>query len=176
MQYITVKDHIITGHYCGVLPDEEEQSPGEEYIEVEDFAGIIGNDIRIYEDTETWQLRHLADLVEDGLIVIPEKQKLTDNGTAFVDMTTPELIEAGYLTLKPTEKIVNGEVIPKTKKELYDEGLITSAEYNEHIDTLRKAAYAAESDHLALEALRGEIEKETWFAKIAEIKEMYKKV
>jgi hypothetical protein len=176
MQYITIKDHIITGHFCGSFPDTKEVPIGEEYLEVNDFGGLVGDDIRIYEDTENWQIRHLADLVAESLVTIPEKKKLSDNGSSFVDMTTPELIEAGYLTLKDTEKVVNGEIAQKTKRELYDEGIITSAEYNEYIDSLRKAVYSSESDPIGMEVLRGETDKSVWLAKIAEIKQRFPKV
>ncbi len=178
MQYITVtvKDHIITGHFCGSAPAKKELKAGEEYIEINDFPGLVGEDIRIYEDTESWNLRRLADLAAEGLIQIPEKQKLSEDGSVFVDMTTAELVEAGYIKLAETEKIVNGEIVPKTKKELYDEGHITAAQYNEYIDALRKSAYSSESDHLALEVFRGEIDKSVWLEKIAEIKARYPKV
>lgn len=64
----------------------------------------------------------------------------------------------------------------KSKKELYDEGLITREEYNLYIDELREADYRREADPLGMQALRGDIEKSVWIKKIAEIKTRHPKV
>ena len=64
----------------------------------------------------------------------------------------------------------------KTKKEQYDAGFISKEEYNVYIDRQREAAYRMEADPLGMQALRGDIDKAEWLAKIAEIKQRYPKV
>lgn len=64
----------------------------------------------------------------------------------------------------------------KTEKEQYDAGLISKEEYNAYIDRQREAAYRLEADLLGMQALRGDIDKAEWLAKIAEIKQRYPKV
>ena len=66
--------------------------------------------------------------------------------------------------------------IKKTDSELIAEGLISSEEYNLHIDELRQEAYKKEADPLGMQVLRGDIEKDEWLKKIEEIKIRYPKV
>ena len=47
---------------------------------------------------------------------------------------------------------------------------------NAEADRNRRAAYAAEADPLAFKVLRGEIERQVWLDKIAEIKARHPKV
>ena len=106
---------------------------------------------------------------------MPEGKKLNETGTDFVDMSEAEKVAAGLIQLKPDEKIENGYIVPKTKKELYDEGKISKEEYNRYIDDLRQAAYAREADPLGMQVLRGELDKSEWLTKIDEIKRRYPK-
>lgn len=64
----------------------------------------------------------------------------------------------------------------KTEKEQYDAGLISKEEYNVYIDRQREAAYRQEADPLGMQAMRGDIDKAEWLAKIDEIKRRYPKV
>ena len=91
-------------------------------------------------------------------------------------MSEAEKVEAGLKALKDDEKIENGYIVPKTKKELYDEGKLSKEEYNLYIDELRQSAYAREADPLGMQVLRGELEKSVWLEKIAEIKKRYPKI
>lgn len=63
----------------------------------------------------------------------------------------------------------------KTEKEQYDERLISKEEYNAYIDRQREAAYRQEADPLGMQAMRGNIDKSEWLAKIAEIKKRFPK-
>lgn len=63
----------------------------------------------------------------------------------------------------------------KTEKEQYDAGLISKEEYNVYIDRQREAAYRLEADPLGMQAMRGDIDKSVWLAKIDEIKRRYPK-
>ena len=174
MEYIEIQDNIIIGHYCGAMPDEKD--PAIEYRIIENCAANIGDDVRIYSDVAKGIKKPFKQLVEEGLVLVPEGKKLNEAGTDFVDMSEAEKVAAGIIQLKPDEKIENGAIIQKTKKELYAEGKLSKEEYNRYIDDLRQAAYSRESDPLGMQVLRGELDKSEWLTKIDEIKKRYPKV
>ena len=174
MEYLEIKDNIIIGHYCGAMPNQKD--PEIEYLIIENCVANIGDDIRLYTDLQSGTKKPLTQLVAENLISVPEGKKLNEAGTDFIDMTEVEKVAAGLIQLKPDEKIENGYIVPKTKKELYDERKISKEEYNRYIDDLRQAAYAREADPLGMQVLRGELDKSEWLAKIAEIKQRYPKV
>ena len=174
MEYIEIKSNIITGHYCGAIPEKD--NPAIEYRIVEICAANIGDDIRLYTDLQTGIKKPLAQLVKEGLVPVPEGKKLNEAGTDFVDMTEAEKVSAGLIQLKADEKVEGAYVVKKTEKEQYDAGLISKEEYNAYIDRQREAAYRQEADPLGMQVMRGEVEKTEWLAKIAEIKQRYPKV
>ena len=174
MEYIKIKSNIITGHYCGAIP--EKNNPAIEYRIVENCAANIGDDIRIYSDLQAGIKKPIAQLVKEGLVPVLEGKKLNEAGTDFVDMTEAEKVAAGLIQLKADEKIEGDYIVKKSKKELYDEGKLSKEEYNLYIDNLRQAAYRQEADPLGMQVMRGEVEKTEWLAKIAEIKQRYPKV
>ena len=174
MEYIEIKDNIIIGHYCGEMP--EDKNPTIEYRIIENCAANIGDDIRIYTDLQAGTKKPLTQLVEEGLVSVPEGKKLNEAGTDFVDMTEAEKVAAGFIQLKANEKLEGDYIVKKSKKELYQEGLITKEVYNLSIDELRQAAYAREADPIGMQVMRGELDKSEWLAKIAEIKQRYPKV
>ena len=174
MEYIEIKSNIITGHYCGAMPEKD--NPAIEYRIVENCAANIGDDIRLYTDLQAGTKKPLTQLVEEGLVPVPEGKKLNEAGTDFVDMTGAEKVAAGLIQLKADEKVEGAYVVKKTEKEQYDAGLISKEEYNAYIDRQREAAYRQEADPLGMQVMRGEVEKTEWLAKIAEIKQRYPKV
>ena len=174
MEYIEIKNNIIIGHYCGAMPKQKD--PVIEYRIVENCVANIGDDIRMYSDIQAGTKKPLAQLVEEGLVPVPEGKKLNEAGTDFVDMTEAEKVAAGLIQLKADEKVEGDYIVKKSKKELYDEGKLSKEEYNLYIDNLRQLAYKQESDPLGMQALRGDIDKAEWLAKIAEIKQRYPKV
>ena len=174
MEYIEIKSNIITGHYCGAIPEKD--NPAIEYRIVENCAANIGDDIRLYTDLQTGIKKPLAQMVKEGLVPVPEGKKLNEAGTDFVDMTDAEKVSAGLIQLKADEKVEGAYVVKKTEKEQYDAGLISKEEYNAYIDRQREAAYRQEADPLGMQVMRGEVEKTEWLAKIAEIKQRYPKV
>ena len=173
MEYIEIKSNIITGHYCGAIPEKD--NPAIEYRIVENCAANIGDDIRIYSDLQAGIKKPIAQLVKEGLVSVPEGKKLNEAGTDFVDMTEAEKVAAGLIQLKADEKVEGAYVVKKTEKEQYDAGLISKEEYNAYIDRQRGAAYRLEADPLGMQAMREDIDKAVWLAKIAEIKQRYPK-
>ena len=174
MEYIEIKSNIITGHYCGAIP--EKHDPAIEYRIVENCAVNIGDDIRIYSDLQAGIKKPIAQLVKEGLVSVPEGKKLNEAGTDFVDMTEAEKVAAGLIQLKADEKVEGAYVVKKTEKEKYDAGIISKEEYNAYIDRQREAAYRLEADPLGMQVMRGDIDRSEWLAKIAEIKQRYPKV
>ena len=174
MEYIEIKSNIITGHYCGAIPEKD--NPAIEYRIVENCAANIGDDVRLYTDLQTGIKKPLAQLVKEGLVPVPKGKKLNEAGTDFVDMTDAEKVSAGLIQLKADEKVEGTYIVKKTEKEQYDAGLISKEEYNAYIDRQREAAYRQEADPLGMQVMRGEVEKTEWLAKIAEIKQRYPKV
>ena len=171
---IEIENNIITKHIIGEKPKQEKE--GVTYIYASNIQANIGDDFRFYEDVITGKKKSLKKLVEEDLIQPPEGKKLNEAGTDFEDMTEAEKVEAGLRNLKDDEKIENGQIVSKTKKELFDEGKLSKEEYNAYIDELRQAAYSREADPLGLQVLRGDIKKEEWLEKIEEIKKRYPKI
>lgn len=174
VERIEIENNIITKHVIGAKPKVEKE--GITYLYGSNIQANVGDDIRMYEDLSAGKKKSLKKLVEENLIEIPEGKKLNTDGTDFEDMTEAEKVEAGLRVLKDDEKIENGQIVTKTKKELYDEGRLSKEEYNLYIDELRQAAYNREADPLGMQVMRGDLEKSVWLEKIAEIKNRYPKV
>ena len=171
---LEIKDNIIINHVIGKKPKTEKD--GVMYFYGNHIQANIGDDIRMYTDLQTGTKKPLTQLVEEGLVPVPEGKKLNEAGTDFVDMSEAEKLAAGLIQLKPDEKISGNYIIKKSEKEQYDAGLISKEEYNAYIDRQREAAYRQEADPLGMQVMRGEVEKTEWLAKIAEIKQRYPKV
>ena len=171
---IEIENNIITKHIIGEKPKKEKEDVT--YIYGTNIQANVGDDFRFYENIITGKKKSLKTLIAENLVQIPEGKKLNTDGTDFEDMSEAEKVEAGLKPLKDDEKIENGQIVPKTKKELYDEGKLSKEEYNLYIDELRQSAYAREADPLGMQVLRGELEKTVWLEKIAEIKKRYPKV
>ena len=174
MLYYEIKDNIIVGIYSGNMPKEKHSDT--KYLVVERIYANTGDDIRSYADLQAGTKKPLTQLVAESLIQVPEGKKLNEAGTDFVDMTEAEKVTAGLIQLKADEKIKGIYIVKKSKKELYDEGKLSKEEYNLYIDELRQAAYRQETDQLGMQVLRGELDKNVWLEKIAEVKKRYPKV
>lgn len=174
VERIEIENNIIINHIIGEKPKKEKE--GITYIYGFNIQANVGDDFRFYEDVITGKKKSLKTLIAEKLVQIPEGKKLNTDGTDFEDMSEAEKVEAGLKTLKDDEKIENGQIVKKTKKELYDEGKLSKEDYNLYIDELRQSAYARETDPLGMQVMRGEVEKSVWLEKIAEIKNLYPKV
>lgn len=173
VERLEVKDNIIINRVIGAKPKREKE--GITYIYGSNFQSNIGDDIRMYTDLQAGTKKPLAQLVKEGLVPVPEGKKLNESGTDFEDMSEAEKVAAGLIQLKPDEKIEGDYIVRKSEKEQYDAGLISKEAYNAYIDRLRGAAYQQEADPLGMQVMRGDIDKDVWLAKIAEIKQRYPK-
>ena len=174
VERIEIENNIIARHVIGTKPKTEKD--GITYFYGKNIQANIGDDIRMYTDLQAGTKKPLTQLVEQGLVPVPEGQKLNEAGTDFVDMSEAEKVAAGIIQLKVDEKIDGDYIVKKTEKEQYDAGLISKEEYNAYIDRQREAAYKQEADPLGLQVQRGDIDKDVWLTKIAEIKQRYPKV
>lgn len=171
---IEIENNVIINHVIGEKPKKEKE--GVTYIYGTNIQANVGDDFRFYKNVITGKKKSLKTLIAEKLVQIPEGKKLNEDGTDFEDLTEAEKVKAGLKTLKDDEKIEGDYVIKKTKKELYDEGLITKEEYNLYIDELREADYRQEADPLGMQVMRGDVEKNIWLEKIEEIKKRHPKV
>ena len=174
VERIEIENNIIINHIIGEKPKKEKE--GITYIYGSNIQANVGDDFRFYEDVITGKKKSLKTLIAENLVQIPEGKKLNEAESDFEDMSEAEKVEAGLKVLKDDEKIENGYIVPKTKRELYYEGKLSKEEYNLYIDELRQSAYARESDPLGMQVMRGEVEKSVWLEKIADIKKLYPKV
>lgn len=174
VERVEIENNIITKHVIGKKPKTEKE--GITYFYGKNIQANIGDDIRMYTDLQAGTKKPLTQLVEEGLVPVPEGKKLNEAGTDFVDMSKAEKVAAGIIQLKVDEKIDGDYIVKKTEKEQYDEGLISKEEYNAYIDRQREAAYKQEADPLGLQVQRGDIDSDVWLTKIAEIKQRYPKV
>ena len=174
VERLEVKDNIIINRVIGAKPKREKE--GITYIYGSNFQANIGDDIRLYADLQSGTKKPLTQLVAENLISVPEGKKFNEAGSGFEDMTEAEKVAAGLIQLKADEKIEGAYIVRKTEKELYQEGLLSKEEYNAYIDRQREAAYRQEADPLGMQAMRADIDKSAWLAKIAEIKQRYPKV
>ena len=170
---LEIKDNIIINHVIGKKPKTEKD--GITYFYGKNIQANIGDDIRMYTNLQAGTKKPLVQLVEEGLVPVPEGKKLNEAGTDFVDMSEAEKLAAGLIQLKPDEKIEGDYIVKKTAKEKYNAGLISKEEYNALIDKQRETAYRQEADALGMQVLRGELDKSEWLTKIAEIKKRYPK-
>ncbi len=174
MEYLEIKNNIITGHYCGAMPNKKD---GIIRIEVDNPVANIGDDVRVYVDLNKGIKKPLKELIKEGFEKIPKGKKLNAYETDFEDMTDAEKWEAGLKVLQATEWLDDGADYPrhKTQEELLETGLVTKNEYNEYVSNLRRHAYEQESDPIYLQYQRDEATKQEWLDKIAEIKKRYPK-
>lgn len=133
MEYITVKNGIITGHYCS-------QSLPVGAVEVKDFAGVVGDRTDYYN--HDWTRKSEVELVKEGLQPMRDGYKWNDDQTGFVEMTQVEKIQAGLEELPQGQKIEGGELVLMTYEERLASGQMTQAEYIE----IRRRQILAELD------------------------------
>ena len=174
VERLEVKDNIIINRVIGSKPKREKE--GITYIYGSNFQANIGDDIRMYSDIQAGTKKPLTQLVDENLVTMPEGKKLNKDGTDFEDMSEAEKVAAGLIQLKPDEKVENNYIVSKTKKEFYDEGILSKEAYNLYIDGLRQAAYSREAEPLGMQVLRDEVDKAEWLAKIEEVEQRYSKI
>lgn len=114
MEWITIDNGIVTGHFVG---DKFPETGS--FIEVVDFNGITGLPVNFYD--KNWKIKPKEQLVEEGVIPIPEGMKL-ENGV-LVSMTDIERIKAGIDKLPKGYKIENDKIVPMTQFERIEAGI-----------------------------------------------------
>jgi hypothetical protein len=146
MEYITVKDGKISGHFCGDrLPEGA--------IQVTDFWGNTGDPVTWYDDK--WQRKDEIELYRAGVKELPAGYRLNDGKTAVVEMSEVEKIQAGILKLPAGMKIENGVIAVKTPAEKLADGEITQEaydgllkqQYKDRVVSLIREKYSANDEY-----------------------------
>lgn len=164
---VKIENGIIVARVCGSYVPEgfEQDTQGSSYV---------GAKRAMF--TDSWTVKPLYQLVKENVVEVPEGQKLSTDGLYFEDMSEEEKIKAGVVKPTELEKVVDGKIVRKSSKELYDEGLISADEYNAYITSARQSAYATETDRIFWDYQEGKATKEDWLSAKAEIRNRLKKV
>ena len=130
MEYLIIEGGMIKEHCCGpVLPDGA--------VEVDSFGGIVGDPVTYYN--AGWSRKSDIELYRENIAAVPSGYRLNSDGTALVEMTQVERINAGLETLPAGYKLDGGSVVEKTAAEKLAGGEITQEVY----DALLRAQYKA---------------------------------
>lgn len=121
MEYLKIEDGIIVGHYSGAIVDEGCVPLAGE------FWGCVGEPVAWYD--EHWNRIDDVTLVLSGRKAMPEGMKFNADCTDFVAMDEGELIIAGQKPLPAHQKIVDDKLEPKTVREMWLDGSISTEEF-----------------------------------------------
>lgn len=122
MEYITVKEKIITGHFVG-------SSLPEGAIEVHNFCGKVGETVDFFD--EKMQRKSDLQLYKEKLKPIPEGYKWNKDKSAIIEMSLSEKVDSKIITIPDGCKIENDKIIPMTNKEKFENGFLSVEEYSE---------------------------------------------
>jgi len=130
MNFITVQDKKITGHFSGD-PVGIPRDQGE-VLEVPE-QNEVGVGTYIDEYNPDWILRPLKDRIADGTARwVPEDMKLDEKHPETLRYKTRvELVQEGKEQLLPHEKIVDDQIVEKTLEDRLADGLVSQAEYDQ---------------------------------------------
>lgn len=116
MEYITVKDGIITGH--GAAADASRIPEGA--VAVRNFCGVVGDRAALYD--ESWNRLTDEVLYERGLLEVPEGFRWSSSDGGLVEMSLAEKVAAGLERLEKGMKIVDGRIELMSVREMVDAG------------------------------------------------------
>lgn len=117
-----------------------------------------------------------SDTIYQTAETLTDEQRREFNVYLIVDTPRPDLDNfhkygAPTFTILDNEQVKRVyEILEKTQEELDIESAAKASE----VEYLRKEAYRNESDPLFFKWQRGEIDKQVWLDKVAEIKDTYK--
>ncbi|MDR2490287.1 MAG: hypothetical protein LBD20_02675 [Spirochaetaceae bacterium] len=131
MNFITVKNGIITGIHCGDPKNPqfaETNFYAHEIIELPEGSSLPMpmDEVRYYD--KNWNCKTDKQLVKEKLIPMAVGYKFNDAGM-FEKMNREERVIAGIDMPEAGQKVENGELVPMSKKEQLDKKLITKEEY-----------------------------------------------
>jgi hypothetical protein len=126
--FITVLDGVITGQHAGDFNAEFAGTPYHNHKRVEIPRGASvaeGDRLEFYD--ENWKRKPNIQLIDEGLMQIPEGYVREENGLR--PMTAEERVIAGLDAPQPGTKVENGEIVPMPLAEQLEAGQITREEY-----------------------------------------------
>ena len=144
MEYITVENHIITGHYAS-------DSIPEGAIPVTDFIGRVGEPVSQYNPD--WSRKSDIELMLSGLMTIPNGYKITNTG--LIEMSLKEKIDAGLETIPTGKKLDENETafVDMSDDEKMEAGILSQEEYDQ-IQNARIIADLFEIDVKTIRSIR----------------------
>lgn len=144
MEYITIENQIITGHYAS-------DSIPEGAIPVTDFKGIVGEPVSYYNPD--WTRKSDIELMLSGLMTIPNGYKLTNTG--LIEMSLKEKIDAGLETIPTGKKLDENETafVDMSDDEKMEAGILSQEEYDQ-IQNARIIADLFEIDVKTIRSIR----------------------
>ena len=144
MEYITIENQIITGHYVG-------DSIPTEAIPITDFIGRVGEPVSYYNPD--WSRKSDIELMLSGLMPIPNGYKLTNTG--LIEMSLKEKIDAGLETIPTGKKLDENETafVDMSDDEKMEAGILSQEEYDQ-IQNARIIADLFEIDAKTIIAIR----------------------
>ena len=136
--FITVLNGVITGKHHGDINAELYGTP---YYGHEKIAVPFGAQVSTLEPvtfyTEGWERKTDCQLIEEGLIPMPEGY--VREGGSLRPMTREERVLAGLDGPQPGYKVEGGEITPMTLDERLDAGQITQEEYERRLSAENNA-------------------------------------
>ena len=144
MEYITIENQIITGHYVG-------DSIPTEAIPITDFIGRVGEPVSYYNPD--WSRKSDIELMLSGLMPIPNGYKLTNTG--LIEMSLKEKIDAGLETIPTGKKLDENETafVDMSDDEKMEAGILSQEEYDQ-IQNARIIADLFEIDAKTIRSIR----------------------
>lgn len=144
MEYITIENQIITGHYVG-------DSIPTEAIPITDFIGRVGEPVSYYNPD--WSRKSDIELMLSGLMPIPNGYKLTNTG--LIEMSLKEKIDAGLETIPTGKKLDENETafVDMSDDEKMEAGILSQEEYDQ-IQNARIIADLFEIDVKTIRSIR----------------------
>ena len=144
MEYITIENQIITGHYVG-------DSIPTEAIPITDFIGRGGEPVSYYNPD--WGRKSDIELMLSGLMPIPNGYKLTNTG--LIEMSLKEKIDAGLETIPTGKKLDENETafVDMSDDEKMEAGILSQEEYDQ-IQNARIIADLFEIDAKTIRSIR----------------------
>ena len=143
MEYLKIENGIITGHYSGDIPDDGCLPLNGE------FWGVVGEPVDWYD--ENFNRIDDITLIKNGKKEMPEGMKFNDTYTELVAMEYDEQVVAGLQPLAPNQKIVDGQLVEKTIREMWLDGSISTEQFTEYKRRERDSALTSTDKYMLVD-------------------------
>ena len=143
MEYLKIENGIITGHYSGDIPDDGCLPLNGE------FWSVVGEPVDWYD--ENFNRIDDITLIKNGKKEMPEGMKFNDTRTELVAMEYDEQVVAELQPLAPNQKIVDGQLVEKTIREMWLDGSISTEQFTEYKRRERDSALTSTDKYMLVD-------------------------